>query len=99
MVEVSQIETARGNALGLEVKLPNDSLLLILGKKGYLACGYLDVKDVEGIDHVVATVSGVSNFDEMLKAKVKKISKKAYEIGVRRGMPGEKALEIMEGQK
>lgn len=98
MIEIRQIEIAKGNVLGLKVELPNDSLLMLLGKKGYLACGYLDVKDVEGIGHVVATVSGVSDFNEMIKANVKEVSKNAYKVGVRKGMLGQKALEIMERQ-
>ncbi len=95
MVEISRIETGKGKALGIKLKLPNDVFLIILANKGYLACGYLDVKDVEGINHIAATFTNVRTFDDMLEAKVKMLTNAAANLGVTEEMSGREVLTML----
>ena len=68
-------------------------VLMIRGKKGLLGCGYLSVATADKIGDAVAIVSGVKNYDDMLKAEVKAVSAAAAALGVAAGMTGKEALE------
>ena len=68
-------------------------VLMIRGKKGLLGCGYLSVATADKTGDAVAIVSGVKNYDDMLKAEVKAVSAAAAALGVAAGMTGKEALE------
>ncbi|MDA1021458.1 MAG: DUF1805 domain-containing protein [Cyanobacteria bacterium] len=70
----------------------NSNVLMIKTAKGFLGCGYFDVATADKLNEAVAIVTGVSNYDEMLEAKVVRMSKAASELGVREGMNGAEAL-------
>lgn len=81
--------------LGVKVHLTKANLLLIVGEKGYVMCGYLNVAAAEEKGEAAAVVKGVSTFSDVLKAEVKAVTSKAKELGVTEGMSGEAALEIL----
>ena len=91
MIETRQIN----GCLGLKVRMPNANLLLIVGEKGYIMCGYLDIGAAEKLGDAACIVTGVSTFHDVLKSEVKSLTSKAEELGVREGMVGEQALEIL----
>jgi uncharacterized protein YunC (DUF1805 family) len=93
IVETELIETKRGAAFGVKVKLGEVPLLIIKGEKGYLVCGYFDSKTVEKVKDSCAIVPGVKSFDEMMRKRVEFVSKKAQKLGVKKGMPGFRALD------
>ncbi len=72
------------------------NLLLIQGKKGMLGCGYLNLGTAEKLNHALAIVSGVKNYNDMLTATVKECSAAASALGVKAGMSGAEALKIMQ---
>ena len=49
-------------------------VLMIRGGKGFLGCGYLSVATADKTGDALAIVSGVKNYDDMLKAEVKAVS-------------------------
>ena len=80
---------------GVAVKTNNSEILIIQAKNGVLGCGYINIDLAAELDDAIAIVRGVKSFDDMMKAKVTKVSKKAKEMGVTEGMVGEDALSIM----
>lgn len=92
---VEQIELEKGTALGVGVELDKAPLLLIKGKKGFLMCGYLNIKAAEKLGDVAAKVTGVGTFGEMLKAEVVEVTEKARGLGIKEGLTGREALEKM----
>ena len=70
-------------------------LLIIKGSKGLLACGYLNVETFDKTGEAAAIVTGVKTFDNMAKAAVAKVSRAAEELGLRVGMTGAQALELI----
>ena len=82
--------------MGVKVRLPNANLLILIGDKGYIMCGYLNLEAAEAKGEAAAVVSGVSTFSDMLKGEVKAATSKAKELGVKQGMSGESALEILK---
>ena len=77
---------------GLErskISLEASSLIV----KGFLGCGYINTDSC--IDEACAIVSGVNTHDDMLKASVKAVSKDATELGIKVGMTGAEAMELL----
>ena len=93
MIEINPIELKNGIAVGIKVVLPKAPLILIVGKKGFLMCGYLNIQAVEKLNVAAAMVTGVSNFEDVLKAEVKSVSSEAKKLGIIEGMSGKEVLE------
>ena len=68
-------------------------LLIVKGSLGFVGCGYINVDSC--IDEACAIVSGVNTHDDMLKASVKAVSKDATELGIKVGMTGAEAMELL----
>ena len=68
-------------------------LLIVKGSLGFLGCGYINTDSC--IDEACAIVSGVNTHDDMLKALVKAVSKDATELGIKVGMTGAEAMELL----
>jgi len=77
------------------IPLPGSAILVIQGEGGMLGCGYLAVETADKLGHALAVVTGVANYDDMLSAKVVRVSKAAAAKGVRPGMSGREALLAM----
>ncbi len=82
--------------VGMNFKLGNVPLLIVKGERGYVACGYIDKETAEKLGDVACFVAGVKTFEDVFKAKVRKMTMWAEELGVREGMSVKKALEIIE---
>lgn len=78
------------------IPLPTSAILVIEGKRGILGCGYLSIDTADKLGHALAVVTGVSTYDDMLEAEVKKVSAAAEALGVKVGMSGRTALLLME---
>ena len=77
---------------GYAVPTANTVILLIKAKRGFLGCGYFSLATAEKVGDAAAIVSGVSDFETMLAAKVKAFSPAAAALGVTEGMTGREAL-------
>ena len=70
----------------------NTIILVIRAARGLLGCGYISVDTAAKVGDALAVVSGVSGYDDMLRAPVKAVSPAAEALGVRPGMTGRDAL-------
>jgi len=68
------------------------------GANGFLGCGYFSIEGMDKIGEVGATVAGVATPVSMLDAHIVGVSKAALQLGVRTGMLGRDALEIMRSR-
>ena len=91
MLETKQI----GDWTGILVRLKNANLVMIVAEKGFVGCGYFNVEAADKKGDVMATVTGVKTFDDVLDAQIIKASSKAKELGVKEGMTGKEALELL----
>lgn len=92
---VEQVKLKNGVALGIKIEVGRAPLLLIKARKGFLMCGYLDINAADSLGDIAAKVTGVSTFEDVLRAEVVEVSEKAKGIGIREGMRGKDALEKM----
>ncbi|RLG93246.1 DUF1805 domain-containing protein [Candidatus Bathyarchaeota archaeon] len=94
MIHIAQLGFDGKTALGLKVELPESPpLMLIVGKRGFLMCGFLNMEAAEKLGVAAAVVSGVTTFEEMLNKEVKAASSKAEALGVKVGMLGKEAVK------
>ena len=95
-VLVGQVEVKGRRALGVKVELPNSPpLLIIVADKGFVMCGYLNIQAAEGLGVAAAMVSGVRTFEDVLEAEVRACTSRARELGIKEGMKGHEALELL----
>ncbi len=91
-MEISKIE----KSIGIKIDMGNANLLLIKADKGVIMCGYLDIETAEKLNDAACIVKGVKNFEDMLNARIVKVTTKARELGIKEGMSGKDALKILE---
>ena len=71
---------------------PGSSLVFIMGEKGFIMCGYLNMETAEKKGNIAAIATGVKTIDDMLKTKIVAVSSAAQQAGVAVGMPVKEAL-------
>ena len=91
---LTKIPLKSGEAMGIVVELQNAPLIVIKADKGYLMCGYLDMKAADALGDAAAKVKGVSSIDDVLKASIVEVSEEAKKLGVSVGTSGMEALEM-----
>lgn len=91
-MELNKIELEGQTFQGLNVKTESAFLLMIQAKKGFLGCGYFNIETANKLKESVAIVSGVSSYEDCLKAKVILASEEAIKNGVTLSMTGREAL-------
>jgi uncharacterized protein YunC (DUF1805 family) len=96
MIAISSLKVNGLSCLGVKVELPDSPpLLLVIGQKGFVMCGFLNVDAAERLGVAAAMVSGVKSFDDLLNAQVKALTSKAKNLGVEVEMKGNEALKRM----
>ena len=81
--------------IALNIKLQKKNFILLRGSRGYIMCGYLDLKTADKFSDVAMKIVGVSNIRQALNAKVVFISKQAKKQGLYRGQSVNEALRII----
>ena len=96
MIEVTPIQVSDKTATGLKVDLPESPapLLMIIGSKGLVCCGFINMDAAERLSVAAAMVSGVKTFNDVLNAEVKAATTKAQALGVKVGVKGKDALQL-----
>lgn len=93
---MEQLKIAEKTATGLKAELPDSPpLVAIIGREGFIMCGFLNIDTAEKLNVTAAMVSGIKTFEDILKAEVKAATSKAKMKGVKVGMKGEEALRLL----
>ncbi len=96
MINMTPLKIDDKVAVGLRVDLPySPPLLLIVGRTGFIMCGFLNIDAAEKVDVAAAMVSGVKTFDDVLEAGIKAVTSKAKRKGIKVGMKGEEAVKLL----
>lgn len=92
-ISVKIINIDNKKLVGIEIELPNAPPLIILrGDKGFVMCGYLDIKVADKLGLVAARVTGVRSISEMLEKEIVEVTSRASEHGI---LPGMKVKDII----
>lgn len=99
MITMVPVELDGGTAIGTMVELPKTRVLSISTEKGYVMCGVLNVPELDRIHPerriIAARVIGVREIEHLLHAKVVEATDEAKKLGIKEGMTGKEALEMM----
>ena len=94
MININPLKIGGKTAVGVRVDLPESPpLLLVIGEKGFVMCGFLNMDAAEKLNVTAAMVSGVKDFSDVLKAEVRAVTSEAREKGIKTGMSGKDAIE------
>ncbi len=96
MIRVEPISIGNRIAIGIEVKLPKTTLLVVTTDKGYIMCGALDVKllneKLKSRNIIAGRATGVRTLQELLEAPLESVTDGAEALGVHAGMKGSDAI-------
>ncbi len=87
---------ASRTVIGIEVKLPRTTLLVITSDVGYIMCGALDVallnEKLSERQIIAGRATGVRTLDQLLEAPLESVTTEAEKLGVVIGMSGREAM-------
>ena len=96
MIHTAPLRIDEKTATGLRVDLPDSPpLVMIIGRTGFIMCGFLNMEAAEKLNVTAAMVSGVRNFDDVLEAEVKAVTSRAERKGIKVGMKGKDAVKLL----
>ena len=75
--------------------LGNRNLIVLKGSKGYVMCGYLNLKVAEKFKDIAIKVTGVSTIAEARKAQVSSCTSLAKKLRIYKGQPVQEVLKII----
>lgn len=98
MLKIKEIDINGTGVQGIMLESPggegHPNMILIKAKRGYLMCGYLNLEAAEKFGDAAVLVGG-ADFDAVLKNEIKGMTDAAAASGVRAGMTGAEAAEIL----
>lgn len=96
MVQLKPLEIEGKQVLGIEVKLPKTTLLVVTTDQGYIMCGALDVallnERLSDRNIIAARALGVRTLEQLLDAPLESVTHTAEAKGIKPGMTGRQAL-------
>ncbi len=96
MIQLKPIDIEGKKVLGIEVRLPRTTLLVVTTDQGYIMCGALDVallnERLSERNIVAARALGVRTLEQLLDAPLESVTHTAIEKGIEPGMTGRQAL-------
>jgi uncharacterized protein YunC (DUF1805 family) len=84
-------QTPNGLVEGVQTKWSDFNILLVAGKKGFLACPAIDIRACQGYGVAAAIVEStpdnpIGTLDRFPNRKVTKANEKAKDLGINEGM-------------
>lgn len=95
MIKVKKIKVGARSIEALWVKLQNKNFILLRGSRGYVMCGYLNLKAAQKFNDVAVKVTGVSTISEVLSTSVYSCTNPAKKLGIYKGQPIKEVLKII----
>ena len=94
------IQTPAGNAVGISHRWENGQYCALLTRKGLVGCGIYDLACADEFRFAFALAKGTPDRplvepEDLLSARIVRVSHSAREMGIREGMTGEEALGLL----
>ncbi|MBP7087814.1 MAG: DUF1805 domain-containing protein [Candidatus Omnitrophica bacterium] len=90
-----QIKVGKKYIQAILIKLSHKNLIILLGSKGYIMCGYLNLTAANKFKEVAVKIVKVSTIAKALKAKTHSVTYAAKQLGIYRGQPIKDVLKII----
>lgn len=95
MLKHKRIRVGRKYIEAIWVKLQAKNFILLKGSRGYVMCGYLNLRAAEKFKDTAIKITGVSTIEEALKAKVASCTSPARRLDIDKGQPIKEILKII----
>lgn len=95
MIKRKKITIGRKYVEAFLISLQSKNLILLRGSRGYVMCGYLNLKAAERFKDAAIKVTGVSTIQEALNASVHSRTSPARKLGILKGQPIKEVLKII----
>lgn len=93
--EYRRIKIGKGSIEAFIIPLPNKNFILLKGTKGYVMCGYLNLKAAHKFKDAAVKIVGVSTINDALKAPVHSCTPQARKLGIHKNQPIKEALKLL----
>ncbi len=89
-----RVKRVSNGVVGVEIELPNSPPLVVLvGRRAFVACGFLNIELAEKLGVPCARVTGVRSAEDVLEKEVQQATSKARELGI---VEGVKVREVLD---
>lgn len=95
MITAQNIKIGSKNIKAVLIPLAQKNLIVLRGSKGYVMCGYLNLKVAEKFKDAAVKIVGVTSIAEALKANVFACSPCARRLGISKGQKIKDVLRII----
>ena len=78
----------------VEIELSDrGKLLMIIGKKGYVMCGYLNINTAQKLGDIACMVIGVKTIEDVINSNIVALTAEAQKLGITMGMSVKEVLQ------
>jgi uncharacterized protein YunC (DUF1805 family) len=95
MAKNKKIKAKKKFIEAISIPLLSKNLILLRGSKGYVMCGYLNLRVAEKFKDVAIKIVGVKSIKDALKAKVHSCTSAARNFGISKDQPIKEVLRII----
>ncbi|MCK9613925.1 MAG: DUF1805 domain-containing protein [Candidatus Omnitrophica bacterium] len=82
-----KIRVGKKYITALLMPLKTKNLIVLHGRRGYVMCGYLNLKVAEKFNDVAVKIVGVRTINDALCASVHSCTSAAARLGIKKGQP------------
>jgi uncharacterized protein YunC (DUF1805 family) len=95
MMKYKKVKVGKKYIEALALRLLTKNLIVLRGSKGFLMCGYLNLKVAEKFNDAAVIITGVSTIEEALCSTVAACTRAAKRLGVFKGQTVKEALALI----
>lgn len=85
MIFVDDVKIGGKHYTYLKVEMKSAPLVMIKGENGFVMCGYLNMQAAEKLNDCAVRVTGVSDLESLLDARVVELTSAAKDLGISEG--------------
>lgn len=82
---IKKIKIGKKYIIGLILPLQKKKLIVLRGQKGYVMCGYINLRTAEKFNDAAIKITGVSAFKDVFKARIHSCTSGAKKLGIKKG--------------
>jgi len=95
MVKHRRIKVGKKYIDAVSIELFSRNLIVLKGSRGYIMCGYLNLKAADKFKDAAIKIIGVSSIKDALNTEVSSLSRYARKLGIYKGQPVKEVLKVI----
>ena len=95
MLKSKKSKTVKKSIEALLIPLSTKNLIILRGSRGYVMCGYLNLRIAQKFNDAAVKIVGVSSIKDALRASVHSCTSAARKLGIYKGQPIKEVLKII----